>query len=94
MHGGMQGEYHAQDGGDATADRGGGVRLAGAAAAALAGAEVERGVQLSCGEHSDYGLLTLVNQDAHIPALQVQIVFTLIACSRFLSPVSYIVPID
>ena len=42
-----------------------------AACAALGGAEVDRGVQLSCGEHSDYGLLTLVNQDAHIPALQV-----------------------
>ena len=41
--------------GDAAAAQGG--RLAEAAAAALAGAEVDRGVQLSCGEHSDYGLL-------------------------------------
>ena len=66
----MQGAYHAKDGGDAPAAQSG--RLAGAASAALAGAEVDRGVQLSCGEHSDYGLLTLVNQDAHIPALQVR----------------------
>jgi isopenicillin N synthase-like dioxygenase len=28
-------------------------------------------VQLSCGEHCDYGLLTLVNQDPHVTALQV-----------------------
>ena len=49
--------------------REGGIREA--AAAALQGAEVERSVQLSCGEHTDYGLLTLVNQDAHISALQV-----------------------
>jgi hypothetical protein len=28
-------------------------------------------VQLSCGEHTDYGLLTLVNQDPDITALQV-----------------------
>lgn len=50
--------------------REGGIREA--AAAALQGAEVERSVQLSCGEHTDYGLLTLVNQDAHISALQVK----------------------
>lgn len=37
----------------------------------MKGNEVERSVQLSCGEHTDYGLLTLVNQDAHITALQV-----------------------
>lgn len=36
-----------------------------------AGAEIDRSVQLSCGEHTDYGLLTLVNQDPDIPALQV-----------------------
>ena len=64
----VQGDYHAKQEGGAPAEGG---RLAGAAAAALAGAEVDRGVQLSCGEHSDYGLLTLVNQDADIPALQV-----------------------
>ena len=46
-------------------------RLGEAAAQAVAGAEVERHVQLSCGEHTDYGLLTLVNQEPHIPALQV-----------------------
>lgn len=28
-------------------------------------------MQLSCGEHCDYGLLTLVNQDPHVTALQV-----------------------
>lgn len=28
-------------------------------------------VQLSCGEHTDYGMLTMVNQDPHISALQV-----------------------
>ena len=49
--------------------REGGIREA--AAAALQGAEVERSVQLSCGEHTDYGLLTLVNQDTHVSALQV-----------------------
>lgn len=49
--------------------REGGVREA--AAAALQGADVERSVQLSCGEHTDYGLLTLVNQDLHVSALQV-----------------------
>ena len=36
-----------------------------------AGREIDRSVQLSCGEHTDYGLLTLVNQDPDIPALQV-----------------------
>lgn len=49
--------------------REGGIREA--AAAAMKGNEVEKSVQLSCGEHTDYGLLTLVNQDAHITALQV-----------------------
>lgn len=44
--------------------------LSGSSAAA-AGAEIDRSVQLSCGEHTDYGLLTLVNQDPDIPALQV-----------------------
>lgn len=39
--------------------------------AAAARAEVGREVQLSCGEHTDYGLLTLVNQDPGITALQV-----------------------
>lgn len=43
-----------------------------AAAAALQGAEIQRSVQLSCGEHTDYGLLTLVNQDSHVSALQVR----------------------
>ena len=38
---------------------------------AAAGGEIDRAVQLSCGEHTDYGLLTLVNQDPDIPALQV-----------------------
>ena len=33
--------------------------------------EIERSVQLSCGEHTDYGLLTLVNQEDHVSALQV-----------------------
>jgi isopenicillin N synthase-like dioxygenase len=42
-----------------------------AAAAAAAGGEVGRDVQLSCGEHCDYGLLTLVNQDPGVTALQV-----------------------
>ena len=50
--------------------REGGVREA--AAAALQGADIERSVQLSCGEHTDYGLLTLVNQDSHVSALQVR----------------------
>ena len=49
--------------------REGGIREA--AAAGMKGDEVERSVQLSCGEHTDYGLLTLVNQDADITALQV-----------------------
>ncbi|CAL8466051.1 g5587 [Coccomyxa elongata] len=47
-------------------------QLGQAASQAVAGAEVERHVQLSCGEHTDYGLLTLVNQEPHIPALQVK----------------------
>ena len=38
---------------------------------AAPGREIDRSVQLSCGEHTDYGLLTLVNQDPDIPALQV-----------------------
>eukprot|EP00891_Asterochloris_glomerata_P003840 jgi/Astpho2/3840/e_gw1.00062.83.1_t len=29
-------------------------------------------VQLSCGEHADYGLLTFVNQEDHVAALQVK----------------------
>lgn len=37
-----------------------------------AGAELPRSTQLSCGEHTDYGMLTLVNQDAGIAALQVR----------------------
>eukprot|EP00878_Enallax_costatus_P011631 GHUV01012140.1.p1 GENE.GHUV01012140.1~~GHUV01012140.1.p1 ORF type:complete len:236 (+),score=55.96 GHUV01012140.1:458-1165(+) len=41
-------------------------------AAAAARGEVGRDVQLSCGEHTDYGLLTLVNQDPGITALQVK----------------------
>ncbi|KAK9819032.1 hypothetical protein WJX74_007795 [Apatococcus lobatus] len=32
--------------------------------------EIARSVQLSCGEHSDYGLLTIVNQEDGISALQ------------------------
>ena len=40
------------------------------AAAAARGAEVARSVQLSCGEHTDYGLLTLVNQQPGVAALQ------------------------
>ncbi|KAK3270064.1 hypothetical protein CYMTET_21517, partial [Cymbomonas tetramitiformis] len=36
------------------------------------GGQVDRSVQLSCGEHTDYGLLTLVNQDSEISALQVK----------------------
>ena len=43
----------------------------GASSQAAAGGEIDRAVQLSCGEHTDYGLLTLVNQDPDIPALQV-----------------------
>lgn len=42
------------------------------ARAAIEGAEVHRSTQLSCGEHTDYGLLTLVNQEEHISALQVK----------------------
>ncbi|KAK9822807.1 hypothetical protein WJX81_000986 [Elliptochloris bilobata] len=42
------------------------------AAAAARGAEVERSVQLSCGEHTDYGLLTLVHQQPGVSALQVK----------------------
>jgi hypothetical protein len=61
---------HVRAQGEAHAAQGHG-RLAEAAARAVEdGAEVHPGVQLSCGEHSDYGLLTLVNQDAAIPALQ------------------------
>jgi isopenicillin N synthase-like dioxygenase len=40
-------------------------------AAAAARRDVDRQVQLSCGEHTDYGLLTLVNQDCGVTALQV-----------------------
>ena len=36
-----------------------------------AGEEVARAEQLSCGEHTDYGMLTMVNQDDGIAALQV-----------------------
>ena len=43
----------------------------GGSSQAAAGGEIDRAVQLSCGEHTDYGLLTLVNQDPDIPALQV-----------------------
>ena len=50
-------------------ERQGGLREA-AAAAATEGAEVDRSVQLSCGEHADYGLLTFVNQEDHVAALQ------------------------
>eukprot|EP00210_Caulerpa_lentillifera_P000799 g773.t1 len=39
---------------------------------AVKGSEVSRTIQLSCGEHSDYGMLTFVNQDDHITALQVK----------------------
>lgn len=39
---------------------------------ALSGRNVPRSVQLSCGEHSDYGLLTIVNQEHGVTALQVQ----------------------
>jgi hypothetical protein len=41
------------------------------AAAAAQGAEVGGDVQLSCGSHTDYGLLTLVLQQPGISALQV-----------------------
>ncbi|KIY99545.1 hypothetical protein MNEG_8416 [Monoraphidium neglectum] len=50
----------------------GGGRLQEGAAAAAAGADISRDVQLSCGEHTDYGLLTLVNQEGHVSALQVK----------------------
>jgi isopenicillin N synthase-like dioxygenase len=39
--------------------------------ATIAGEELPRSTQLSCGEHTDYGLLTMVNQDEHVAALQV-----------------------
>lgn len=42
-----------------------------AAREAAAGGEVARSTQLSCGEHTDYGLLTMVNQDDGVSALQV-----------------------
>ncbi len=54
------------------ADSGGGAIAAGAADA-VRGSEVSREVQLSCGSHTDYGLLTLVNQEAGISALQVRL---------------------
>jgi isopenicillin N synthase-like dioxygenase len=41
-------------------------------AAARGGAHLPLSVPLSCGEHTDYGLLTIVNQDDHVTALQVQ----------------------
>ncbi|KAI8477180.1 MAG: hypothetical protein J3K34DRAFT_515859 [Monoraphidium minutum] len=56
----------------AGAEPGGGGGLREGAAAAAAGAHVGRDVQLSCGEHTDYGLLTLVNQETHVGGLQVQ----------------------
>jgi isopenicillin N synthase-like dioxygenase len=59
-----QGEYHGE------VQQAGG-HLHEAASQAVKGAEVGRDVQLSCGEHTDYGLLTLVNQEPHISALQV-----------------------
>ena len=43
-----------------------------AVAAAKGGAHMSKAVPLSYGEHTDYGLLTIVNQDAHVSALQVQ----------------------
>jgi hypothetical protein len=52
--------------------RGEGALKEAAAAAAAGQAEVERSVQLSCGEHTDYGLLTFVNQEPHMTALQVR----------------------
>lgn len=33
--------------------------------------EIDRSVQLSCGEHTDYGMLTIVNQQLGVTALQV-----------------------
>lgn len=37
----------------------------------FAAGNIPKEVQLSCGEHTDYGLLTIVNQDTHMTALQV-----------------------
>jgi isopenicillin N synthase-like dioxygenase len=37
-----------------------------------AGAELPRSEQLSCGEHTDYGMLTIVSQDPGVAALQVK----------------------
>eukprot|EP01023_Acetabularia_acetabulum_P000563 TRINITY_DN10231_c0_g1_i2.p2 TRINITY_DN10231_c0_g1~~TRINITY_DN10231_c0_g1_i2.p2 ORF type:complete len:357 (-),score=53.37 TRINITY_DN10231_c0_g1_i2:292-1362(-) len=34
--------------------------------------EIHRSIQLSCGEHTDYGCLTIVNQDEDVSALQVK----------------------
>lgn len=34
--------------------------------------EIQRSEQLSCGEHTDYGLLTIVNQEDGVSALQVK----------------------
>ncbi|CAD7700651.1 unnamed protein product [Ostreobium quekettii] len=39
---------------------------------AAQGAVVDRSVQLSCGEHTDYGMLTMVNQTPDMTALQVR----------------------
>ncbi|KAF8073234.1 2-oxoglutarate-dependent dioxygenase [Scenedesmus sp. PABB004] len=50
----------------------GGGQHAAQQAAAAAGGEVGRETQLSCGEHTDYGLLTLVLQDPGVTALQVK----------------------
>jgi len=50
----------------------GGSEGAAAVAAAAGGAHVSKAVPLSCGEHTDYGLLTIVNQDLHVAALQVR----------------------
>ena len=36
------------------------------------GKSLSRAEQLSCGEHTDYGMLTIVNQDEHVAALQVK----------------------
>eukprot|EP00877_Chromochloris_zofingiensis_P001590 jgi/Chrzof1/11431/Cz05g36140.t1 len=38
----------------------------------FAAGNIPKEVQLSCGEHTDYGLLTIVNQDTHMTALQVK----------------------
>lgn len=59
-----RGTYHA---GDHTGT--GGVKTE--ALDGMKGNEVDRSVQLSCGEHTDYGLLTLVNQQPDVTALQV-----------------------